>query len=166
MSYNFKPLTKYGKFMYNLCFKTGVFLSKHKVLLYILMFTWGLPMSILGLIVSLFMLITGHKPIPYHGVWYFETKWIKWWGGVELGCCFCKDQEKGERIQMHEFGHLHQVILGPFFIFLVAIPSAVRYWMITLFRKKYNPPYDQIWFERCATDLGHFIITGKKKYID
>ena len=77
MSYNFKPLTKYGKFMYNLCFKTGVFLSKHKVLLYILMFTWGLPMSILGLIVSLFMLITGHKPIPYHGVWYFETKWIK-----------------------------------------------------------------------------------------
>lgn len=157
-------LTKYGRFMYKLCKSTGLFLNKHKWLWYILMFTWGLPMTVLGLLVSCFMLITGHKPKAYHGIWYFETKWIKWWGGVELGCCFCKDQEKGERIQMHELGHLYQVILGPLFIFLVAIPSAARYWVRALSKKPAKTSYDSIWFERFATNFGHYIVEGKLIY--
>ena len=156
------PLTKYGRFMYNLCMKTGKFLYKHRWLHYLLIFTWGLfPMPIIGLLVSLFMLITGHKPNLYYGVWYFETKWIKWWGGLELGCCFCKDQEDGDRLQLHEFGHLFQVILGPLFIFLVWIPSAISYWHRRLTKRPITTWYSSIWFERCAENLGSLLIKGE-----
>ena len=46
---------------------------------------------------------------------------------------------------MHEFGHSFQnAILGPFMIFLVSIPSAIRYWYQTIreSKGKTNKPYD------------------------
>ena len=55
----------------------------------------------------------------------------------------------------HEYGHTFQnAILGPFFIFIVAIPSAIRYWYRE-FSKKTQPDYDAIWFEGSATEIGN-----------
>lgn len=156
-----KPLKGYGLFMYNLCEKTGLYLSRHKVLFWLLMFTWALPMTLVGLLVTLVLLICGKRPEKYHNVYRFTIG--KSWGGLELGLMFLQSKNSGEHVAMHEYGHLHQLILGPLFPVLVAIPSAVRYWHQTL-SKKITPPYDEIWFERSATDLGNLIITGKRKY--
>ena len=59
----------------------------------------------------------------------------------------------------HESGHgIQNAIMGPLFIFLVAIPSAARYWYreLKFNRKGLTPPtaYDAIWFEGSATYLG------------
>ena len=62
----------------------------------------------------------------------------------------------------HEFGHsIQNCYLGLFMPFLVAIPSAIRYWYRELIVrwgiKKYweLPDYDSIWFERTATSFGN-----------
>lgn len=70
--------TKYGNFMYSLCDKGAKFLHKHHWLYYLLNCTWGIIMTVIGLIISLVMLICGQKPHKYHGTWYFETgySWI------------------------------------------------------------------------------------------
>ncbi|MCK9470330.1 MAG: hypothetical protein M0Q88_01065 [Bacilli bacterium] len=156
-----KPLKGYGLFMYNLCEKTGLYLSKHKVLFWLLMFTWALPMTILGLLVTLVLLIGGKRPEKYHNTYRFIIG--NSWGGLTLGLMFLQSKKSSEHTAMHEYGHIHQVILGPLFPFLVAIPSATRYWYQKL-SKKITPPYDEIWFERSATNLGNLIIKGKRKY--
>lgn len=74
-----------------------------------------------------------------------------------MGTMFLTDNYDNESVKKHEFGHTFQnCLLGPLFPFLVAIPSATRYW-IQEFRYragKSNKPYDSIWFEASATDCG------------
>ena len=66
------------------------------------------------------------------------------WGGVELGAvALCGNYSKTskdwfEHTRRHEFGHaIQHLYLGPLFIFVVAIPSATRYW-ITRFKGRKN----------------------------
>ncbi len=152
--------TKYGKFMYKLCYRGGMYLSRHKALYYFLNFTWGILPVIGGLIVSVFMMITGHKPRKYHGIWYFEAG--KNWGGVILGLAAIKCRNSSVfQICSHELGHSYQnAILGPFAMFLVFIASNTRYWIHRIRQKLKlkNKPYDLIWFEGNATDLGKEIV--------
>lgn len=155
-----KPLTRYGLFMYNLCEKTGLFLSRHVWLYWLIMFTWALPTTIIGLFATLGLLIIGKKPERYGHTYRFVVS--DHWGGLTLYPMFIQDKTAGEGTSRHEYGHLHQLILGPFFFLLVGIPSATRYWIRTIFKNKQHAPYDQIWFERSATDLGSLIITGKR----
>jgi hypothetical protein len=57
----------------------------------------------------------------------------------------------------HELGHTYQNALwGPFTIFLVAIPSAIRYWYQIIREKqgKPNKPYDSVYFEGSASYIG------------
>ena len=66
-------------------------------------------------------------------------------------------EEWTEHTTMHEIGHTFQnAVLGPLYPFLVLIPSAIRYWMFGSRTRhgKPNPPYDGIWFEAAATDVG------------
>ena len=147
--------SKAGKKMYDLCMNGAKFLHKNRWLYYILMFTWGLLMSIIGLVVSFYLLIGAQKPHGIYGVWKFEIK--EHWGGVDLGCMFIRDTTSADSVDRHEVGHSYQnCILGPLFPFIVAIPSAIRYWDRQ--RKIANgetlKPYDSIWFEGSATDIG------------
>lgn len=160
--------TKYGKFMYNLCLNISKKLNSHIIIYYILSYTWGLMMTSIGLITSLILLICGKKPIKYGKTFYFKI--FKRWGGLELGHMFVRDKTSSEHVNYHEYGHTFQnAILGPLFIPLVSIPSAIRYWYRNfLFRFKFEKycklsDYDSIWFEGNATDIGKLLINKEVK---
>jgi hypothetical protein len=123
---------------------------------YLLSFTWGLPLTLVGCIVALLLLLFGHRPYRFGYCWYFAIGHN--WGGLELGVIFLSDKSHRYHTLCHEHGHAIQNCYYGFMMpFLVCIPSAIRYWWI---RYKQNrghkdiPLYDSIWFERDATDLG------------
>jgi len=155
-----KPLKGYGLFMYRLCEKTGLFLSKHLFLYWILMFTWALPSTLLGLIVTLFLLLCGKKPERYGHSYRFIIG--KHWGGVTFGLMFIQDGTRSENTAMHEYGHVHQLILGPLWLILNGIPSATRYWYRKLSKRTDLPSYYEVWFERSASNLGTMIVKNKQ----
>ena len=91
------------------------------------------------------------------------------WGGVELGAvALCGNYSKTskywfEHTRRHEFGHAVQhLIFGPLFIFVVAIPSACRYWYQRIMQGKgkhfASDWYDSIWFEGGATRWGTKVV--------
>ena len=124
---------------------------------YLLSFTWGFIMSFIGLITILTLWAMGNKPKIFHRRIYVEYGHN--WGGVDLGCFFVVSKGSNHRLLAHEAGHgIQNAIFGPLFPFVVAIPSAIRYWYREF---KYNrqgkkapTAYDAIWFEGWATDLG------------
>lgn len=123
---------------------------------YLLSFTWGLPLTLCGGIVSAAMLATGHKPKRYGWCLYFEAG--KNWGGCECGPVFIKCRNSGDRICRHEFGHaIQNCMYGPFMPLVVNMPSSVRYWgrkISGAFGRNPKTDYDAIWFEGQATRLG------------
>lgn len=99
------------------------------ILFYILQWTWGIILNLAGAFVALFMLITGHKPHVCAPFIYFKTKWN--FGGFSLGMWFIIG-ENCEHCAPHEMGHsIQNMFLGPLMPFVVAIPSALRYWIRT-----------------------------------
>ena len=125
-----------------------------RILFYIISFTWGGIMTVIGLVVLLVTLPFGKFGI-YHGRIYKRIG--KNWGGLELGCFFLTDKTPTEHTKSHETGHgIQNIIFGPLMPFAVCIPSAIRYWY-RIYSKKPQPPYDSIWFERWATKLGEKI---------
>lgn len=123
---------------------------------YILSFTWGLFYNIAGAFVALGMIITGHKPKKWGWSWYFEAG--KNWGGADWGIFFVTGRNSSNDLKSHEFGHaIQNCFLGPLMIPLVNVPSSFRYWTRRLMEKAGKKPkkeYDDIWFERQATELG------------
>ena len=141
-----------GKFMYDVLYAASKTLIKHRWLYWLLNFTWGILTTLCGLLISLVMLCIGKKPERFCSIWYFEI--FKHWGGMTMGTMFLRDSAIDTSINAHEYGHTFQnAILGPLFIFIVAIPSAIRYWYRKL-SKKTQYAYDAIWFEGSATKIG------------
>ena len=149
-------MTKLGKFMYNLVLKWSNMLMKHHWLWVLLNLTWGilltLPTTIFGLILS----------FKYKSQKYFWTRCLQFgdnWGGFE-GSFFIfvannMGEEWTEHTRQHEFGHSFQnALFGPLTIFIVTIPSIIRYWYRRLFPSKCSTKYDDIWFEGSATCAG------------
>lgn len=113
------------------------------ILFYLASFTWGIVYSTVGLLVTLGCLITLHKPHRYKYCWYFTIG--KDWGGVEFGPCFIVCKNAGPEIYAHEYGHgIQNIILGPLFPILVAIPSAVRYWYREIYFKGLDDIFEAI----------------------
>lgn len=151
--------TKLGQMMFVCMTKLEWMLSKHIVVYYILNYTWGLLTSLIGLLISLVLIIIGYKPVKYHGCWYFKIG--KNYGGFSIGttCVVCDTYSE---LLCHEYGHTYQnAILGPLWIFLVGIPSVIRYWIRSY--KKDNSLYDSIWFEANASYIGQMIVRNKEK---
>jgi len=124
---------------------------------YILSFTWGIIMTLVGLVVAGVLLLAGKRPTK-HG-WCYRFEVGEGWGGLELGIIFITDKTADEETKNHEFGHaIQNCYFGPFMPVLVCIPSAIRYWYRELkyYAKDLTPPteYDDIWFEGQATELG------------
>ena len=122
---------------------------------YLVQWTWGVLMNIVGVFIALVMLITGHKPYRVGPYIYFRTKWN--FGGLESGMFFIIG-ENCDSCACHEMGHgIQNMIFGPFSCFF-SIGSAIRYWYRELkyHRKNLNPPtaYDDWWFEGYATKWG------------
>jgi hypothetical protein len=132
---------------------------KNKVLFYLLSVTWGSLMTFIGLLSAVVLLCAGYKPKKWGGCWYFNVG--KHWGGLNLGIIFLVDESSSDYTKNHEFGHaIQNCFLGPFMLFVIGIPSAVRYWYreIRLHKGLTNTTYDAIWFERSATKLGNNFI--------
>lgn len=161
MEYNF---TKGGKFLFNLTLKWTMFISKHRWLYYLLMFTWGLPLTLVGLLTTVFMWFGGQNPQKYY--WSYCFKVGKLWGGFTLGNMFIRDGKSIDSLSAHEFGHtIQNTLFGIFGIFLVSIPSTIRFWVR---KRKSNKgeilvPYDSVWFEASATTCGEFLSNYCKK---
>lgn len=126
--------------------------------------TWGILMTFIGALVTLFCLIFFKGKIHKNG-YGFITEVFGNWGGLELGAfALCGNYSKTDTIwyehtRKHEFGHsLQNLIFGPLFPFIVAIPSACRYWYDVYMAKKGiyldEEWYDSIWFEGTATKWG------------
>ena len=140
----------------------------NKFLFYLLSFTWGLPMTLIGCMVSLVLLIAGYKPKKYGYTWYFEVG--NNWGGLELGVMFLTNKTPSTHTKNHEVGHtLQNCYLGPLTPFVVSIPSAIRYWyreyLVRSGKKKWSelPDYDSIWFEGDASKRGTEFIESLDK---
>lgn len=128
------------------------------VLYYILNIIWGLPMTLIGGLISLVLLILGKKPKRYHGAIYFEVG--HGWSGVNFGLFFVCAEDVDESVKSHEFGHsLQNCMFGPLMPILVSVPSVMRYWYRKLryHSKGLKPPteYDDAWFEGQATEWGN-----------
>lgn len=151
--------TKYGKFMFNVMLKGSRFLMKHMWLYHLLNYTWGIIMTLIGWIVLGFVRVFLRKKVVEHGkfgpchyIMLFDN-----WGGLELGTNFLLADKMGKEwtlhTKQHETGHTFQnALLGPLAIFLIFIPSAIRYWLTTF--GKIDSPYDLIWFEGNASTIG------------
>lgn len=126
-----------------------------KKLYYLLSFTWGLPLTLVGGLVALALLIMGHRPRRFGWCLYFEVG--ENWGGLEFGPIFLCNRNPSWHIKKHEFGHsIQNCFWGPLMIFVICIPSAIRYWFRKLKKSRGSEatPYDSIWFEGQATKLG------------
>ena len=90
--------------------------------------TWGGVMTLLGAVIALGMLLSGHAPKKLGPNVYFEAG--IGWGGMEYGAFFFVSKDASGRTRLHEAGHgIQNLVLGPLMPFLVCIPSALRYWM-------------------------------------
>ena len=128
------------------------FIIKHRWLYYLISATWGFIMTFIGCAVSLVLLIFRQKLYKFGNGWYFKIG--NNWGGLDLGICFiCGNDSDTHHLKCHEAGHgVQNIMFGPLFPFLIAIPSAIRYHYRNI--KKPTTKYDDIWFEGQATKLG------------
>jgi hypothetical protein len=138
--------------------KTKNMKLKSKKEFYLLSFTWGLLMNVIGFIIAGVLLCLGYKPKKWGPGIYFNVG--KNWGGVSFGMVFITDSGDHTHTKNHEFGHaIQNCFFGPAMPFVVSIPSAIRYWYweFKYYRKGLTPPtdYDSIWFEGDATKLGY-----------
>ncbi len=123
---------------------------------YFLSFTVGLPMSILGCIVALIMLLLGYKAKIYNRCICFTCGK---YSGFTLGCFIFVGKHCGEKLLQHELGHaLQNCMYGLLMPFIVALPSFFRYhyrrFCIRRLHKRLHVAYENIWFEAEATALG------------
>ena len=142
-----------------------------KWMYYAIQWTWGIVLNIIGGLVFLCTLAADgiywlfkHK----HCCFFYKYRnaiciVVPWnFGGLELGMFFMRGR-LNESVCAHEDGHsIQNLWWGPLFIPVIMIPSAVRYWWRIVYRKwfypktrKALPPYDAIWFEGQATELGN-----------
>lgn len=163
--------TKIGNWLYNFINKLGEKLIKHKKLIYILNYTWGILTTLVGWIVyAIINTLLKNKCVIETGK-FAHCKYTLMkgnWGGVSIGMTIFMSSLS---LKNHELGHsVQNAILGPLFIFLVAIPSVIRYYYRDYCVKKHGdeenfalPAYDKIWFEGSATYIGDYYVALKNK---
>ena len=126
-----------------------------KTLLYrIIQMSWGLPQTLLG-----FILYLRYKTCPhfnYKGS--IVTRWPRG-GGLSLGMFTFieKYTVRYDYLYKHEYGHtIQSLILGPFYLFLIGIPSFIWASLPSLKRKRLREgiPYDSFIVERSADRFG------------
>ena len=126
----------------------------------ILSWTWGLPLTLIGGVVMIVLIIAGKKPKKWGYCYYIEVG--EYWGGFNLGMFFIINKNPSYLTKCHEFGHgIQNCYFGWLTPFLVTIPSAIRYWYRRIRAKnghKITTSYYSIWFEKQASILGkHYI---------
>lgn len=132
---------------------------------YILSWTWGIFLTLIGLLVCSSILLYGvifkkNYKLKKHG-WCYYLNIGKAWGGLELGMFFLTDSKDSSATKWHEHGHaIQNCCWGLLMIFVICIPSAIRFWYrkVKFTNKGIKPKksYESIWFEKEATLLGRY----------
>lgn len=129
------------------------------IVFYLIQFTWGIIHNLIGLVLAVWMLVTGHKPYRCGPYIYFIEPNLP--GCIDGGIVFVTSTTNATT-NLHEMGHgLQNLIWGPLMLFVIVIPSATRFWYREWYWKnkypitgKALPDYDAIWFEGQATRWG------------
>lgn len=129
---------------------------RNKYVFYILSFTWGVVMSLIGCLAAVGLLMIGYKPKKCGYCLHFEFG--DGWGGVNLGPVIITSKNSSRHTKAHEHGHGHQnCMYGPFMI-IISLMSFSRYWYRELkyYKNGLTPPteYDDAWYERSASKTG------------
>lgn len=129
------------------------------IVFYLIQFTWGLLHNLVGSVLALWMVVTKHKIRRCGPFFYFLAPELP--GSIEGGVFYIANTI-GAHSHLHEMGHgLQNMVWGPLMIFVIVIPSAIRFWYREWYWKnkfpitgKALPEYDSIWFEGQATKWG------------
>ena len=98
---------------------------------YGLSFTWGLPMSLVGLIVYGVLRCFGYKANKYGYCYHIEIGGN--WGGLNLGWVFLTGKNASKFTKNHELGHAYQnALIFGWVMPIMTIISATRYWISRL----------------------------------
>ena len=129
------------------------------VLFYLIQWTWGLPVNIVGGIA--YLICTKILKCPHSKFGFSNIVYLPWKsGGLSMGLfIFVRDEkEKKEwlyNVRIHEYGHTWQcLLLGPLYYIVVAIPSAVWCNFFEGYRKKNNVSYYKLYCEAWANYNG------------
>ena len=130
-----------------------------RTIFYVMSLTWGLPMTLCGLVASIILIATGRKPQRWGWGWYFEIGN----GGCGFSCgpFFFVSKGAVDSLKNHECGHgIQNAILGPIMVILT-LASIIRFWYREIFGAKAS--YDDWWFEGDASRLGTDLINELNK---
>ena len=136
-------------------------------LFYLVQWTWGLPVNIVGGLMYLYF--TKIKGYRWQHFGYARIVYMPWnAGGLSMGLfIFMKDQHKNKKwthdVRIHEYGHTWQcLVLGPLYYPVIALPSII--WcnlpMFRKMRKEKGISYYSFYPEKSANYLGS-LVTGQ-----
>lgn len=128
-----------------------------KFIFYLIQWTWGLPVNIFGLI--LFLIFGSNKYRKEKFCNAYITYLPKKFGGVSLGLFIFMAEGRPENwaynTRIHEYGHTIQcLLLGPFYWFVIGIPSSVWCNFFEGYRRKNNISYYKLYCESWANAWG------------
>lgn len=139
------------------------------ILFYLVQWTWGLPVNLVGGIAYLICTRVLHRRRQKFG--YANIVFLPWnSGGLSMGLfIFMKDNHKSEKwtynTRIHEYGHTWQcLLLGPLYYIVIALPSAVWCNFFEGYRKKNNVSYYKLYCEGWANAWGQKF--SKMKMVD
>lgn len=127
-----------------------------KVIKFIWMFIlyiWQLPQNLIGLLLHLFYIHSEKMEIGGVKVWYNKS----FPGGISLGNTILVGSQ-GVYTAKHEHGHqIQSMILGPFYLFVIGIPSLCWAGLYGSVIKRTHNGYYKFFCEAWADKLGGVI---------
>ena len=130
-----------------------------KFLFYLVQWTWGLPVNLIGGIV--FLICTKGLKRRYQKFGYARITYLPWnQGGLSLGLfIFMRDRHPNRKwtynTRIHEYGHTWQcLLLGPLYYLVIALPSAIWCNFFEGYRKKHNVSYYKLYCEGWSNAWG------------
>jgi len=125
----------------------------------ILQFTWGILQNVLGALILLVLTII--NPLRNH-FYYHGAIVTEWRFDFSCGCGMFifyghKDAKDSKEVLVHEYGHtLQSIVLGPLFMFVIAIPSMLWAFIpyFVKLRKRRNIKYVDFYCEKWANKWG------------
>ena len=137
----------------------------NKPLFYIIQWTWGLPVNLIGGIIYLICKAMGRKQAKFENAYYTYLPWNQ--GGLSLGLFVFMKADHPNKVwtyntHIHEYGHTWQcLLLGVFYWIVIALPSSVWCNFFEGYRKKNNVSYYVFYPEKWANAWGQKA-SGKK----
>ena len=129
------------------------------ILFYLIQWTWGLPVNIVGGIAYFVCVAILKRPHQKFGK--ANIVYLPWnAGGLSMGLfIFIKDNAKSKEwtynCRIHEYGHTWQaLLLGPLYYIIIALPSVIWCNCFAGYRKKNNVPYSKLYCEGWANAWG------------